>query len=130
MFQNLINLTFTEKFSRDFHELYFVKYSHNNLVTTNYSNNNEDTKKIQFEGSCMFLEKNYVFLKFEVRQNGAANTQNADANHIFSAVLEPVALFREGKLATTSKKHHEFFEKHQGVCLLHDLITFSAGTIK
>ena len=99
----------------------YIRYSPSEISTINTANS-QIYINIPREDSVISLLNSYLNLNFDV-VHAATNNRYADGNDIRLVNLDPVALFSNYKLTTSSGKHLEDISHAHLVSLMYKLIT-------
>ena len=84
------------------HKNELIKYSPSSLATIN-NNNSNISISLPREDAYICLQHSFISVEFEVLKND--DTRYVDNDQISLVNFEPVALFSEAKLTTSSGKH-------------------------
>ena len=103
----------------------FIKYSPSNLTTIK-NNNSNISVNLPREDAYICLQHSFISVEFEVLKND--DTRYADCDQISLVNFEPVVLFSEAKLTTSSGKHLEKVDNLLPIFLMYKHLTSSQQT--
>ena len=107
------------------HKIDFIKYNPSSLATINNANSNVSIS-LPREDAYICLQNSFISLEFEVHENN--NTRYTNGDEISLVNFEPISLFSEAKLTTSSGKHLEKVDNLHLISLMYKLLTSTSQT--
>ena len=107
------------------HKIDFIKYSPSSLATVKNANSNISIS-LPREDAYIFFQLSYISEEFQHLKNDDKRYANGDEISLVN--FEPVALFCETKLVTSSGKHLEKVDNLHPICLMYKLLTSTQQT--